>query len=89
MERLKHDIKETPGDVDIRLRLGELVMAHMSREEGAAWLQSVLFIDPGNVAACQRLAEYFSYIGNAETAKTYQQRAEQSASSKEQPTEQD
>jgi len=89
LERLKLEIQSSPSDIETRLRLGELVMAHMSREEGAAWLQSVLFMEPDHPIANQRLAEYYSRMGNTELAQTFQRRSDQSDSTESQGTEQD
>ena len=76
LERLKLEINSRPSDASLRLQIGKMVLAHVSREEGAAWLQSVLFIEPNHAEAIIALAEYYERTGDAEMARAFAQRAE-------------
>lgn len=71
LEALKDDVNENPASVELRFELGRLLLKHVSRPEGVAWLRSVFFYAPDHKEARELLADYYERMGDAETAKQY------------------
>lgn len=51
LEQLKNEVNSRSNDAEIRFRIGELMLKHVNRDEGIAWLRSVLFLQPNHEGA--------------------------------------
>lgn len=80
IEALTREVKKRPAEPQLRYELGLLVLRHVSRSEGVAWLQSVFQYDPLHRDAHRALAEYFSKVGDSELAQQHQRLAGQISS---------
>lgn len=58
VETLTREINQSPTDPKLRYQLGLLLLRHVSREEGVAYLRSVFQFAPSHSGAQQALAEY-------------------------------
>jgi|GEM_PF-3562755 len=74
IEKLAKEVNSHPSDPERRFELGQLLLRHSSRKEGAAWLQSVFQFDPTHQGAHQLLSEYFQKIGEADLSRQHQHR---------------
>jgi tetratricopeptide (TPR) repeat protein len=81
IETLSREIKKKPSDPQLRFELGLLVLRHVSRPEGVAWLESVFQFAPAHPEAHQALADYYSKIGNPTLAAQHRQQANTNISS--------
>ncbi|MFV1967636.1 MAG: tetratricopeptide repeat protein [Pirellulaceae bacterium] len=75
LEDLFEEIVEHANDVDRRFEIGSLLLMHHSRENGKAWLKSVLQLDPNHREALLLLADYYAKRGQVQRAAEYRQRA--------------
>lgn len=73
IETLAADVKKRPSDPQIRFELGQLLLRHVSRPEGVAWLESVFQFAPAHAEAHQILADYYEKIGNQTLSVQHQQ----------------
>jgi Tfp pilus assembly protein PilF len=65
-----------PQDTELRYEAGMLFFAEGAGKEGAAWLHTVLKIDPGHRKAHAALADYYERIGEAAAASHHRSIAE-------------
>ena len=63
VEALTREINQRPADPQLRYELGILLLRHVSREEGVAYLHSVFQFSPSHSQARQALADYFEKMG--------------------------
>jgi tetratricopeptide (TPR) repeat protein len=61
--RLKNQVREKPGDVDVRWKLWQWSVRNGQRGVGFAWLVEVLRRAPWHAQAQAALADYFEQIG--------------------------
>ena len=71
LEVLKDDVNENPASVELRFELGRLLLKHVSRPEGVAWLRSVFFYAPDHQGAQRLLADYYERTGDVQRARQY------------------
>lgn len=71
LEELKRVVHQKSDDPEIRYELGHLLLRHVSREEGVAWLQSVFYYAPNHEEAHRTLAEYYEKIGDTKLAEQH------------------
>ncbi|MBX3444428.1 MAG: tetratricopeptide repeat protein [Planctomyces sp.] len=75
LEELKRDVRLHPQSPDIRCELGLLVLRHISRSEGVAWLESALQFDAQHAGAHAALAEHYDKIGRRDLAEKHRRSA--------------
>jgi Tfp pilus assembly protein PilF len=63
-----------PDNADVRCRLGEIFLEHVSIQQGLIWLHSALQIDPEHAAAHRALAEH--YDSQAQADSRFREQAE-------------
>lgn len=73
LEQLKTAVNANPGDPQLRYELGCLLLRHVSREDGVAYLQSVLLYEPQHAEAHQVLADYYLRCGDTDIAARHQE----------------
>ncbi|MEZ6064074.1 MAG: tetratricopeptide repeat protein [Planctomycetaceae bacterium] len=71
IDRLQREVETHPDNVNALFHLGELMLRHVSREEGVSWLEAVFYYEPGHAGAHRALAEYFSGIGDQAAANRH------------------
>jgi tetratricopeptide (TPR) repeat protein len=76
LEKLVNAVDDDPTNVELRYQIGTLVMRFRSRQDGAAWLMSLLQYDPNHAGAHRTLADYYTQLGDAELAETHRRAAE-------------
>ncbi|MFN9718901.1 MAG: tetratricopeptide repeat protein, partial [Planctomycetota bacterium] len=87
IEDLAKQLEKKPDDVNLRFQFGSLRLRHESRDEGVAWLQSILMSHPEHAETHQVLADYFSKIGDSTRAEIHRRRLSESGFSPEHATE--
>lgn len=87
IQDLAKQLEKTPDDVSLRFQFGSLRLRYESREEGAAWLQSILISHPDHLESHQVLADYFAKIGDSTRAEIHRRRLSESGFTPENATE--
>src|SRR5262249_5166175 len=64
-------IHADPTNAELRYEVGLLLLRCQSREDGLAWLSSVLQFDPMHRKTHRALADYYSKIGQSEQAERH------------------
>jgi len=75
IEALMRDVRSQPAEPQLRYKLGLLLLRHVSRSEGVAWLQSVFQFDPRHADAHRALAEYYGKVGDRKLAQQHERLA--------------
>lgn len=73
VESLTREINQRPTDPQLRYELGILLLRHISRQEGLAYLHSVFQFSPTHSETQQALAEYLEKMGEPAIAVRSQQ----------------
>jgi predicted Zn-dependent protease len=81
IEMLAREVKKHPSDPELRYELGVLLLRHVSRTEGAAWLESVFQYASTHTDAHRALADYYEKTGNPSLATQHRQIADLNSSS--------
>jgi tetratricopeptide (TPR) repeat protein len=68
LEQLFDDIRERPHDPELRYQIGLMLLKHRSRDDGVAWLQSVLLYVPRHIKAHEALAEHYERTAQPQLA---------------------
>ncbi|HUG93250.1 MAG TPA: tetratricopeptide repeat protein [Planctomycetaceae bacterium] len=69
--RLQQQVRSNPNDVELRYRIGATLIEYDVPEHGAAWLHSVLQIDPHHRPTHAALARYYASIGQEDAAERH------------------
>jgi len=75
VQRLTDAANFRPDDPDQRYQIGIRLLKYDIPSHGAAWLRSVLDLDPGYGPAHAALADYYESIGNPQLAAEHRRRA--------------
>ena len=73
MERLVAD----PLNIDLRFQIASTTLRYKSKEEGAAWLRSLLKVAPAHAQSHALLADYYSSLGNENKAAEHRRRGQE------------
>ena len=68
VQNLTVQVHQQPNDSDLRYRIGTLLLKYDEPSHGAAWLRSVLNLNPAHRPAHAALAEYYRSVGNERSA---------------------
>ncbi len=68
MARLIHNVLKTPGDAELRCRVGQIFLRNGFTADGVRWLNTALACDPRHRAAHHALAEHYEKASQAELA---------------------
>lgn len=75
LEKLFEEVAESPDDVQKRYDIGISLLEHHSRQNGEAWLKSVLQLDPAHRGAHEALAAFYARQGKTDLANQHRQMA--------------
>lgn len=75
IETIGREMNQNPSDPQMRYELGILLLRHVSRAEGVAYLESVFQFVPTHPEAHRALAEYYDKIGNQTLSTQHRQLA--------------
>lgn len=67
------ELFQHPDDLDARMELGTTLMKYGDRQEGIAWVESVLQYEPEHQAAHRLLADYYKRQGDDDRADRHRQ----------------
>jgi tetratricopeptide (TPR) repeat protein len=76
IETIGREMNQHPSDPQLRYELGILLLRHVSRSEGAAYLESVFQFVPTHAEAHRALAEYYEKTGNQALSIQHRELAE-------------
>ena len=69
VQRLTDPDRFRPDDPEVRYQIGIRLLRYDNPSHGAAWLRSVLEVDPGHQATHATLAEFYASIGSTDLAE--------------------
>lgn len=75
LEGLLETVREKPKSVPERYQVGRTLMMYASPSKGAAWLRSVLELDPQHGPTHRMLADYYAERGDLPLAEEHRQQA--------------
>lgn len=79
VRRLMEDVRAHPELVEPRYEIGSTLLEYGSPAEGAAWLRSVLELDPNHRPTHRTLAEYYAQQKNGRLAEQHRRLAGEAA----------
>jgi predicted Zn-dependent protease len=79
LELLHSDILRDPASPDLRVEIGEIMLAYGSTKAGVNWFLSALLYDSEHAGAHRRLAEHYEHEGDKELAAAHRAMAAQSS----------
>jgi len=65
---------ERPKDIEISYQLGTILLRYDSPDDGVAWLENTLELNPNHRLARQALVEYYEKQGNKKAADLHRER---------------
>lgn len=75
LTEITRELVKSPRNVALRLEAGKILMQQGMKREGAAWIGTVLMIDPHHRAARLALADYCEETGRPEAAREHRRLA--------------
>jgi tetratricopeptide (TPR) repeat protein len=76
LSRLTSQVVEDPSNVDLRFKVASITWKWKSRNDGEAWLRSVLEYDPKHTGAHKLLAEHYEGLGRKDKAELHRKLAQ-------------